>query len=71
MGMKWGGSVMMDCNLQGPPGVHFHLSLPLSDDLGGEAGLPHEALPPGPGLRGTTTALMGTGEAKDSASASL
>lgn len=62
---------MMDCNLQGPPGVHFHLSLPLSDDLGGEAGLPHEALPPGPGLRGTRTALMGTGEAKDSASASL
>ena len=25
---------MVDCNLQGPPGVHFHLSLPLSDDLG-------------------------------------
>lgn len=24
----------MDCNLQGPPRVHFHLSLPLSDDLG-------------------------------------
>ena len=28
------GGAMKDCNLQGPTGVHFRLSLSLGDDLG-------------------------------------